>query len=695
MTETNRNVLSTVDSVLAEKELKDQPRTFLLLRLCQLSLLFSPDRTEHYWRQLAPLQSKIPKEFQVDLENLRSIMEETSVLDAKGFGAEVIADVKTAKKLVASDVEEARRRLHDCEERLNKRRWPMGKTPVRIALTEAWAEIDRQYALQMINTISSNVRESLIQRINRVKPLAAEEWKIVADKVGMKQAVQLALKILDDEKGQLLLSREVLMEVGAWVRDSMRSISTPQAEAELLKAFNRYSKLVKLQMGGDHADVIPKLLEEMYVFLAKTGTLDRIWSTRFTMIGGLLGLGVSLGSLSHEMLEQFLVRTPSYLANFVRAHYIALTASPSEIEDAYKTLLIKTGQDRDAEAWFLVTLVQRGLGAEAMNLAKKSDCAKELLPRLRRAWLCTHPESSGSVISAADMAGDPIGEFLAQGAVQDRVDYLRNATDGGTRSVPGAMWAGAGTEEEVEGLRGVWKRLTSSKKDPEAILMEYVALNPLYSSYRIDTNKEKQFSEQLRISGYGEYKYQDVDNALLGTLIAWSYKNASEVRSVLHAMWNAIQPDDDILRLDWLRNAILTRCCNVLAADPETLMQDFIDWFKRELVDKGRSWKIGNTQFTLKFPDTAPLQFCVMSAMAIGNLSPTHRDQILLSGLAKFRCDPPTAEAAAQLYNTGKEVLDFAPPLKFDAQILEAWQLGVVKNAIPFIAKTMIEQASG
>jgi hypothetical protein len=40
-------------------------------------------------------------------------------------------------------------------------------------------------------------------------------------------------------------------------------------------------------------------------------------------------------------------------------------------------------------------------------------------------------------------------------------------------------------------------------------------------------------------------------------------------------------------------------------------------------------------------------------------------------------------------------VLDFAPPLKFDAQILEAWQLGVVKNAIPFIAKTMIEQASG
>jgi hypothetical protein len=532
-----------------------------------------------------------------------------------------------------------------------------------MALTETWAEIDRQHAFQMIDTIPSNVRESLVQRINRAKPLAAEEWKILADKVGMKQTVQIALKILDDEKPQLLLPREVLMEVGAWIRDSMRSITTSQGEAELTKAFIRYSKLVALQIGGDQADLIPKLLEEMYIFLATTTTLDRIWATRFTMIAGLLDLEVSLGSLTHEMLEQFLARTPSHLTNFVRAHYIALTASPSEVEDAYTALLTKTGQDRDTEAWFLVTLVKRGLGAEAMNLAKKSDCVKELLPRLRRAWLCTHPESAGSVISAADMVGDPIGELLAQASGQDRVDYLKNMTHDGTQSVPREMWAGG--------------------------------LTPLYSSYFINTNKEKQFSEQLRISGYGEYQYKDVDNALLRTLIAWGDENASQVRSVLHAMWNAIQPDDQVLRVDWLRNAILTRCCNVFAADPEMLMQDFLSWFKRELVDKGRAWTIGNMQYTLKFPNTVPLQFCVMSAMAVDKLSPIRRDQILLSGLAKFRCDPPTVEAVAQLYNTGKEALDIAPPLKFDSQMLEAWQLGVVKNALPFIVKAMIEQASG
>ena len=73
MNDTTKDVMGTVDSVLAGKELKNQPRALLLLRLCQLSLLFSPDKTEHYWSQLAPLQTKIPKEFQPNLEDIRSV----------------------------------------------------------------------------------------------------------------------------------------------------------------------------------------------------------------------------------------------------------------------------------------------------------------------------------------------------------------------------------------------------------------------------------------------------------------------------------------------------------------------------------------------------------------------------------------------------------------------------------------------
>ena len=157
-------------------------------------------------------------------------------------------------------------------------------------------------------------------------------------------------------------------------------------------------------------------------------------------------------------------------------------------------------------------------------------------------------------------------------------------------------------------------------------------------------------------------------------------------------MWAAIQPNDQILQIDWLRNAMLTRCRNVLAADPEILIQDFVSWFKRELVDKGRYWQVGNMQYTLKLPDTTPLMFCVFSAMTISPLSPTRRDEILLSGLRTFKSDSSAVQAVAQLYNRDKEVLDLVPPVELKKNLVEAWQLGVVMNAIPHILRAMAAQ---
>jgi hypothetical protein len=689
----NVNVLATVDSTLAGKELKDQPRAFLCLRLSQLSLLFSPDKTEDYWNRLVPLQAKAPQELKPDLEGLRAVMESTARSGAKGFAAEVIADVEAAKQLAAENVEETKRRLQDCEARLNKRHWPFGKAQAYIALVEAWAGIDRRYALQLISTVPANVRENLIRRMNRTTPLAAEEWQIVADKAGLEQAVQIALKMLDDDQPRLLLPKKLVLEMGTRIRNAMKAVTTPQGEAELGKALTRYAKLIGLQVGSAQADLIPTLLEDLYVFLVESHSLDQIWTARFLMLSNVLELGVSTQALTGETLERLLAKTPAYMAGFVRAHYAGVTTSPEATEQVYTALLSKTGQDREAEAWFLVTLVKRGFGAEALALAGKSARSGELLPRLRRAWLCTHPESAGAAISPADMAGDPIGEFLAQGSVENRVAYLRQATDGGRRSVPGAMWAGKGTEKEAEGLRGFWKTLTSSKKTLDQILVEYLALNPVYSSYRRDTKKEEQFANYLRLSGYGEYRYADTDSTLLETLVAWGDQDAAQVRSVVRAMWNAIQPDDQILMADWLRNAILARCQNVITADHDVLLQDFLGWFKRELVDKGRAWQSGKTQYTLKYPDTAPFNFCVASAAAVNRFSPARRDQLLLSGLGKFKGDPASVDIAAQLYNSDKRVLDLTPPPPLKPNLVEAWQLGVVKNAIPSILQAMIAQA--
>jgi len=155
-----------------------------------------------------------------------------------------------------------------------------------------------------------------------------------------------------------------------------------------------------------------------------------------------------------------------------------------------------------------------------------------------------------------------------------------------------------------------------------------------------------------------------------------------------------MQPSDEVIMVDWLRNTILTRCRNVFAADPEILVEEFLDWFNRELVKRGRSWQSGNMRYSLRIPDIVLMQFCLGSAMVISPLSPSRRDQILLSGLAAFRSEPPIVEAAAQLYNSDKDVLDLAPPFKLKQNLAEAWQLGVVKNAIPSIAQAMVKQAS-
>jgi hypothetical protein len=536
---------------------------------------------------------------------------------------------------------------------------------------ETWAGIDRQYALQLIKEIPRNVQESLIQRLNRAKVLTADEWTIVADKTGVKHAVDVAVKILYDENAKLLLPKKVLLEVGEWLRNSMRKITISQGETDLAKLFAQHSRLVLFHVGIEQADVIQTLLEKMYFFIAETHSLDQIWPTRFTLLSSLLELGVSSKLMTNELFERLLKKTPSHLTNFLRAHYAAVTASLGDVEAVYSDLMNKTKQDSDTEAWFLVSLVVRGLGKEAMGLAEKSGNVGQLLPRLRRAWLCTHPESAKLVISSADMAGDPIGEFFVQGGVQDRVAYLRNVTEDGKRSVPRAMWHSPDFSELTSG---------------------YI---PLYSSYRVNTKTNAQFKEQLRMSGYGEYKYQDVDKALLEALVMWSKDDAAQVRSLLRVMWSTIQPSDQILMVDWLRHAILMRCQNVFAADSEVLVHDFLGWFKRKLVDMSFSFQMGDKVFTLKYPDTVPLQFCVGSAIAVNPFSSTHRDQILLSGLTRFKGNQLLVEAAAQLYNSGKDVLNLTPPSGLDSKLVEAWQLGIVKNAIPIILQALLIKAKG
>jgi hypothetical protein len=694
-----KSILTTVDDVLAGKQLLDQPRALLLLRLCQLSFLFTPDKTEHYWQLLQPLQGKVPAELQDDLKTLRSTVEEALPSGAQGFTAEMLTEVKAGSEMAASSVEEAKRRLLDTETRLKKRLMPFGKGPVWTGLVQAWIPIDRAYALQLLKNVSASLQDNLVTRMNKASPLAPEEWTILANSIGTGRIEQLALKALDDSGQSLRLPAPILAQVAKQIRSSVTQRAAANDPTGMISAANRYTRLLALHAKSDAAGQIPGLLEELYVLIAKANELEPLWMERFKLLGSTMDIGVQLKELGADVMTPDFVgrlvsKTPAYMVNFVWAQWFGLTTDAGQAGSAHTVLMERTRQDQDAEAWFLVKLVPRGLGAEAMGLAAKSPRAAPLLQRLRRAWLCSHPETARPAISPADFPGDPIGEFLAQGSAEQRAVCLKSVTQDGTRPVPGALWAGVGTETEPEGVRGFWAKLTAHQKSADEAVKEYAARNPLYSSYSKSTKKEVQFSEALRVMGYGDYRYQDVDSALLAALVTWGNQERQQVQSVLRAMWNAIRPDDSILMANWLRNSIMGRCVNVFAADAEVLTQDYLGWLKRELVEKGRQWRFGNQTVTLRYPGTAPLQFCVAAAATVSSVSPERRDQILLTGLDRFEANPALVESAAQLYNSDKEPLALEPPPKLKSNLVAGWQMGIVKNAVAGILQAQVAQAA-
>lgn len=695
--EKSKNILTTVDDLLAGEDLQAQSRALLLMRLCQFSIGFAPDRLEHYWQLLQPLQKNLPPEIQPEVTTLRSSLEESLPSDAKGFTAEMLAMVQAALK--ETDPKEIKSLLLDCEAQLKKRFLPFGKGPVWTALVDAWLPLDRTVAIQLLKNVSSGLQDNYMTRMNQVKPLGPDEWELVSSTLGTGKIVQVVNKILSDSRQTLNLPKQLLTQVAANIRNSMVQQMGAGKQTEMVSQFNNYSRLLILHAASSQAALIPEALEELYFHVANGNWLDQHWLFRFDLVSTIFSIGLQVKSAGLDVftpsfLDRLASKTPPHMLNFLLAQWAGLLTTDDQVKPAYANLLDKTKDDQNAEAWYLVTLVKRGMGSKAMELAKISPRAEDLLPRLRRAWICSHPETARTAISPVDMAGDPIGEFLAQGDVKQRAAYLKSVTRQGQLSIPGAMWAGAGTDDQPEGVRGFWSQLTAHQKTSDEIIQEYLNRNALYSSYRRDTRKEDQFTEALRVNGFGNYRYQDVDTAVLAALVTWGNQDPQQVKSVLEVMWKAIRPDDLILRVDWLRNAIMTRCVNVFSADLTVLTQGYLAWLKTELVDKGRQWQIGKQVFTLRYPNTSLLQFCVMAAMTISGLSPERRDQILLYGLEKYEANTALIESAAQLYNTGKEPLNLKPPLALKPNLLPAWQQGIIKNALVLILEALVLQAA-
>lgn len=720
-------ILARVDALITGSELQPEARAMLLVRLCQFAQFYSMERAKSYWELLKPLQGKIPSDLTEEYTKLKEVFEGKEK-PASDFAAEMIAEIKEARQ--SPEESETIEKLKDCEVRLNKRFLPFGKGSAWAALVEAWIRVDCSYALNLIDKVPENQRKPYIIQANYASGLSLEEWSLLAKRFGKKMVAETVLQILEAGNANLNPPVEIIYEVGRLVQETIQKALSSDTLEKANQPFDLYEKLILLTP-IEQANSLSKLFEEEFNLLVK----DPAWKDskkeldQFRFFSNLFRhlRAVKEKKYAFDMpafVDGLTKKTPPALANFFQAEaaywsiytgekelylspdgtsvsFLWKTVPDEEINAIYKNQILLKQYNANAETWFLVRLVQAGLGSKAFELAQHSPNKSILLCRLRRCWLVTDPVNAVQFLKPEEVEDDPISNFLIQGGPKERGAYLRSITQMGIGKMPRDLWIYADKPPKaklLEALRTNTKTyLTPEQKHIyEMIQNNETMLEIATESYIIEhfiqqnsilglTLKKETgdlFTRFLSYSGYGFFFYKDIDPLIREALSSWGDEHPDEVKMLALSMLKDITPSDSMLRVDLLRNAIFERCRTVLAADPDTLVHHFVDWFWEKLVKNHLFWVEANTQYTLRFPDDMPLRFCTIAASAVQVASSQRCDQILMAGLQKFPKTAETVRLTAEVYSANKARLDFAPPVSLPNDLVAAWQMGIIQTAL-------------
>jgi hypothetical protein len=663
-------LLMESEAALKNTNLQQAPRALILLLTLGAMLQRSTttnEEIEQYWDQLKRVNSSLPDEFREEFNKLQNILEPGKEKKKKGFVAEALTQIATAEKTIPSNPDQAKEFLLQVEAQVRDRSWPMGKGPVQVALVLAWASIDRSVALDHIKEVPKKKQAELVKDLNKNLTFTPEEWAHLSTTLGEDQVHKIAWYTIGPDKTFCLFSEAMLRGLAGimakWVKGRF---DVSEAIARLAWLMVSSSMIPE-----DRASVYA----ELFTLMANSKFDATAWLEKFRLLRELITLGVKLSILNDKEMENLIGTVPQYLQAYSQAHHLASIAKPETIESLYLDLKRKTSDDASALSWFLVWLVVRGYAQEALEMAQKSENHEELSQRVRRAWLCLDREGARHHLHAEDFVRDPVGEFLCQKTVEARADYLRHVTNGGTRPLPGPMWVVPRIEEVKKGLLG---RKVKPKLTFKEQAQEYLQRTPLYSYVPPSVQETDQFTEFLRVMGFGEYTYQTLDIEILEALLAWADTEPKLVHALLRRIWQEIQPDDFVLFSIPLSQAIFERCSTVLAADTSVLVDECAYWLLQEWVRKGRQDKSSGRDATTKLSDSVPLGLCLAAASVVDRFSGPRRDEILIRALKRLDRNPDLITSAARLYSTDKPLFEFTPPLELKKKEMTPWQLGVV-----------------
>jgi hypothetical protein len=666
---------SPIEALLGDSRLLPAARAVLLLRVCVLAQVLRPEVAQRHWSELKALAHHLPPASREAFDGLKASLEPPPPSSLGGFAREIAEAVEAARR--PGNREATLQALAACEQRILARWWPFGKGPAWDAVARAWIETDRVQGLAHLGHLARPVQTNLLIRANDRSPFGWREWDAASREAGA--ATRAAVEeLLERDSPHLDLSGELAEEVGEELLKAVYEGSPDDREAEGKrdKARARYTKLVQALLGPT-PDVAERLLERLFDATAGTAFYAERWVSRFFALFRLVAQWRGLPALAPRGEAYVAAKSPKHLKDAVLAHWSGLGVRTAEEADAaWAQLEPRLADVAPAEHWFLLTVLRQGLPEHAVGMASRSPRAGTLLPALQRAWLFEHPESARGAVAPSEAAGDLISEFLLRDP-DGRVAFLREHTESGQRALPTAMWK----PPDLMDLLG--------QLDDTAAATRGVAIG---SWYKKTEPKESQFGVFVRINGYGQHLYENLDPILLAAMVAWDEAHPAEVASVTRQMWDAVQPKVKAnVRFDLLRNDLLDRCESVLPAHPETY-STFYHWVLKELVEQAVTEHQGNMIYTFRLNERAPFLYALLGAQKVARVSARRCDQILSDAIGTLPTNADLMTAAAQLYAADKGLAGLEPPNSLrDRSLLAAWQLGVAQTALKDVLAMLAE----
>ena len=545
----------------------------------------------------------------------------------------------------------------------------------------AWADIDREAALGLLRKTPKGVQKNLLAQMNKQSRLSPDEWDMANENAGVFGDIPAVIEeMLDADDPDLRLSPGLAETVGSQL---LAKVNVPgpsddtsrKVEAERKRTLARYCELVKCASEVS-ADAGESLMEALFLDTAASARFDEKWPNRFTALRRIINFWADIPALRKAGVQFIMHKSPDHLRDFALSQWCArLPASLESARQTWRRLEGDCADKQSCEAWYLVALVRRGSCAEAMTLANESSRAGDLVPRVRRAWLCEHPGTAASAISAQALGDDLIGQFLLLGSNAERVEFLRKHTNRGKSSLPPEMWTAPAILALMDGYE---------KYEKEALMR----------LYKKDESKESQFKEYVRLHGYDHYGYEDVDPYLLAALVAWDDEHPNETARIFERMWRTMKPADHMMTIDVLRNSIFERCRMVFAARPDSLVSLFVDWVKTDAVEQTIRQQRGDMIYTFSLKPVVPFLFCLISAENVAPISAKRCDEILTHALGKYivdEVDSSLIAAAAHLYASDKGLDGLTPPAPLKSRYVRDWQTGVIDASTRQILAALVQ----